>query len=135
MLFRPHPHLSKMARTSSCAVMLAPGRLCILFVIYVFLLEIFVNPSRGTLVYRREQILDIGLQSVQTVQSVEKSGYLPLEVVRRDQTKQQPRKRARGKRGGVKHNLRARADRPPLPSLLLANVQSLNDNKVMSKWQ
>ncbi|KAK1784837.1 hypothetical protein P4O66_018184 [Electrophorus voltai] len=39
------------------------------------------------------------------------------------------RKRPRGKRAGVRNGLRARAYRAPLPSILLANVQSL-DNRL-----
>ncbi|KAK1802734.1 hypothetical protein P4O66_021276, partial [Electrophorus voltai] len=39
------------------------------------------------------------------------------------------RKRPRGKRAGVRNRLRARAHRAPLPSILLTNVQSL-DNKL-----
>ncbi|KAL7879151.1 hypothetical protein AOLI_G00101250 [Acnodon oligacanthus] len=38
-------------------------------------------------------------------------------------------KRKRGKRGGLHARLKARATRPPLPSLLLANVRSL-ENKL-----
>ncbi len=39
------------------------------------------------------------------------------------------RRRKRGKRGGLHARLKARANRPPLPSLLLANVRSL-ENKL-----
>ena len=39
------------------------------------------------------------------------------------------RRRKRGKRGGLHARLKARASRPPLPSLLLANVRSL-ENKL-----
>lgn len=46
----------------------------------------------------------------------------PGEVRRR-------RRRKRGKRGGLHARLKARASRPPLPSLLLANVRSL-ENKL-----
>ena len=38
-------------------------------------------------------------------------------------------RRRRGKRGGLHARLKARATRPPLPSLLLANVRSL-ENKM-----
>lgn len=46
-----------------------------------------------------------------------------------DNNKQQQRRKHRGRRAGVKQNLRTRAHRPPLPSVLLAIVQSL-DNKM-----
>nr|XP_008286879.1 PREDICTED: uncharacterized protein LOC103362331 [Stegastes partitus] len=39
------------------------------------------------------------------------------------------RNRLRGKRGGTRNRLRLQAHRPPLPSILLANIQSL-DNKL-----
>ncbi|KAJ8395961.1 hypothetical protein AAFF_G00026690 [Aldrovandia affinis] len=35
------------------------------------------------------------------------------------------RPRKRGKRGGVRQRLRRRADRPPLPSMILCNARSL----------
>ncbi|KAJ4947710.1 hypothetical protein JOQ06_009743 [Pogonophryne albipinna] len=47
--------------------------------------------------------------------------YVPEELLKR------PRKR--GRRGGIKHRLRRRCNKPPLPSILFSNVRSLR-NKV-----
>ncbi|KAK1802155.1 hypothetical protein P4O66_021821 [Electrophorus voltai] len=52
----------------------------------------------------------------------------PTEILRENR-RRGARKRPRGKRAGVRNRLRARAHRAPLPSILLANVQSL-DNKL-----
>ncbi|KAK1783932.1 hypothetical protein P4O66_023099, partial [Electrophorus voltai] len=52
----------------------------------------------------------------------------PTEILRENKGRD-VRKRPRGKRAGVRNRLRARAHRAPLPSILLANVQSL-DNKL-----
>ncbi|KAK1790079.1 hypothetical protein P4O66_002384 [Electrophorus voltai] len=52
----------------------------------------------------------------------------PVEILRENKGCD-PSKRPRGKRAGVRNRLRARAHRAPLPSILLANVQSL-DNKL-----
>ncbi|KAK1806255.1 hypothetical protein P4O66_000131 [Electrophorus voltai] len=52
----------------------------------------------------------------------------PTEIPRENR-RHGARKRPQGKRAGVSNRLRARAHRAPLPSILLANVQSL-DNKL-----
>ncbi|KAK1802485.1 hypothetical protein P4O66_022156, partial [Electrophorus voltai] len=50
-------------------------------------------------------------------------------IILRENRRRGARKRPRGKRAGVRNRLRARAHRATLPSILLANVQSL-DNKL-----
>ncbi|KAK1795637.1 hypothetical protein P4O66_001130 [Electrophorus voltai] len=55
-----------------------------------------------------------------------------MEILRENKGRD-ARKRPRGKRAGVRNRLRARAHRAPLPSILLANVQSL-DNKLDDLW-
>lgn len=41
--------------------------------------------------------------------------------------KEQLKRRRQGKKGGLHARLKAMASRPPLPGLLLANVQSVED--------
>ncbi|KAK1803589.1 hypothetical protein P4O66_021005 [Electrophorus voltai] len=57
----------------------------------------------------------------------------PTEILRENKGRG-ARKRPRGKRAGVRNSLRARTDRAPLPSILLANVQ-LDDLRARIKFQ
>ncbi|KAK3536875.1 hypothetical protein QTP86_027001, partial [Hemibagrus guttatus] len=52
----------------------------------------------------------------------------PCEILRENKGRD-PKQRPKGKQAGVRNSLRARAHRTPLPSILLANVQSL-ENKL-----
>ena len=118
-----------MARTASAAVKPAPLNLCYLFVFWVITLDIFANTALGIITYNSQALIDIGL-STHFIRSPSDvwARSLPAEILR--SAAQQPRRRSRGKRGGVKHALRARVHKPPLPSIMVANVQSLNDEKV-----
>ncbi len=63
------------------------------------------------------------------------SRYRPLEILRNTEVNKgrlnnpRRRKKHRGRRAGIHNRLRKRAHSPPLPSILLANVQSL-ENKM-----
>ncbi|KAJ4929052.1 hypothetical protein JOQ06_004673 [Pogonophryne albipinna] len=50
--------------------------------------------------------------------------YVPEELLKR------PRKR--GRRGGIKHRLHRRCNKPPLPSILFSNVRSLRNKTFVS---
>ena len=84
----------------------------------------------GTQQYTREFLL--GHQSTDFVPSF--SLDIPLDILRSDwngETKSS-KKRKRGKRGGIMRRLRKNKTKPPLPSMILANIRSLNpdsDNK------
>ncbi|KAK1803662.1 hypothetical protein P4O66_021066, partial [Electrophorus voltai] len=68
------------------------------------------------------------MQSTHLKPTVTPDPRWPTEILRENR-RRGARKRPRGKRAGVRNRLRAQAHRAPLPSILLANVQSL-DNKL-----
>lgn len=119
-----------MARNASAAVKPALSHLCYLFVFCAITVDIFAKATLGIITYNSQALIDIGLSThlIQSPSDVWVSSF-PAEILRRP-AQQSQRKRPRGKRGGVKQALRARVHKPPLPSILVANVQSLNDEKV-----
>ncbi len=131
----PRQSGSKMA-PSMAAVLRAPRKLCsfsyVLFVILLF----YVLDVVSITVYDRDTLLNIGSFVAQRKPDFEflNAGALftdtasePFVWVAR--SKLRKRRRKRGKRAGVLVRLRLRPLRPPLPTILLANVQSL-DNKL-----
>ncbi len=114
----------------------APRKLCsssyVLFVILLF----YVLDVVSITVYDRDTLLNIGSFIVQRKPDFEflNAGALftdtasePFVWVARSRPRK--RRRKRGKRAGVLVRLGLRPLRPPLPTILLANVQSL-DNKL-----
>ncbi len=104
----------------------------VLFVILLFYVLDVVNIT----VYDRDTLLNIGSFVAQRKPDFEflNAGALftdtasePFVWVARSRPRK--RRRKRGKRAGVLVRLRRRPLRPPLPTILLANVQSL-DNKL-----
>ncbi|KAK1803718.1 hypothetical protein P4O66_021122 [Electrophorus voltai] len=90
-----------------------------------------VSPSLHTtarISYSRDALISLNLHSTHLKPSVTPDPRWPTEILRENK-RCGARKRPRGKRAGVRNRLRARAHRAPLPSILLANVQSL-DNKL-----
>ncbi len=129
--------LSKMAPRMA-AVLRAPGKLCSFsYVLFVFLL-FYVLDVVSITVYDRDTLLNIGSSVAQRKPDFEflNAGGLFTDTASEPfvwaaQTRKSCRKR--GKRAGVLARLRRRAFRPPLPTILLANVQSL-DNKLCELW-
>ncbi|XP_062243353.1 uncharacterized protein LOC133953442 [Platichthys flesus] len=83
------------------------------------------------IIYDREQLLSIGLMVKNTFSpppTTNKGDYPWRGLPAVPGTRRRGR-RKRGSRAGVLVRLRKRENRPPLPSILLANVQSL-DNKL-----
>ncbi len=85
-------------------------------------------------VYDRDTLLNIGSSIAQRKPDFEflNAGGLFTDITSEPfvrATRPMKRRRKRGKRAGVLVRLRRRAFRPPLPTILLANVQSL-DNKL-----
>ncbi len=115
-------------------VLRAPGKLCSFsYVLFVFLL-FYVLDVVSITVYDRDTLLNIGSSVAQRKPDFE---FFNADGLFTD-TASEPfvwvakstrRRRKRGKRAGVLVRLRRRAFRPPLPTILLANVQSL-DNKL-----
>ncbi len=103
---------------------------------YLFFLLFYVLDVVSITVYDRDTLLNIGSSVAQRKPDFEflNAGGLFTDTasepfVWNTQPKKRRRRRKRGKRAGVLVRLRYRAFRPPLPTILLANVQSL-DNKL-----
>ncbi len=114
----------------------APGKLCSFsYVLFVFLL-FYVLDVVSITVYDRDTLLNIGSSVAQRKPDFEflNAGGLFTDTVSEPfvwvaKSTRRRRRRKRGIRAGVLVRLRRRAFRPPLPTILLANVQSL-DNKL-----
>ncbi len=114
----------------------APGKLCSFsYVLFVFLL-FYVLDVVSITVYDRDTLLNIGSSVAQRKPDFEflNAGGLFTDTASEPfvwvaKSRRRRRRRKRGKRAGVLVRLRRRAFRHPLPTILLANVQSL-DNKL-----
>ncbi len=127
-------NVSEMALLCSAAVQVAPLRLCSYLLFYLFLISLFAHITSALITYDKSTLLDIGNRFTNLVQdtlSPNPNPSWPLEILRNAENKGHRRryKKHRGKSAGIRNRLRKRAHSPPLPSILLANVQSL-DNKM-----
>ena len=114
-----------------------PRKLCSFLFFYVLFLTLVPQVILGFITYSREELLNIRSASThhqydqeyvfRDADSVFCLSPRTTEWIPCSDPKKRLRKR--GKRGGLLVRLRRRAHRAPLPSILLANVQSL-DNKV-----
>ncbi len=122
----------KMALLCSAAIRAAPLRLCFYLLFYLLLISIFTHITSALITYDKSALLDIGNRFTNLVQdTLSPNPSWPLEILRNAENKGHRRrnKKHRGKSAGIRNRLRKSAHSPPLPSLLLANVQSL-DNKM-----
>ncbi len=105
-----------------------------------FFLPIFTSPfihvTSAMIMYDKRTLLDIGQRCTNLIQeTLSTDPAWPLEILRNTELNNDhlnnPRRRRkhRGRRAGIRNRLRKRAHSPPLPSILLANVQSL-ENKM-----
>ncbi len=88
------------------------------------------------IMYDKRTLLDIGQRYTNLIQdTLSTDPAWPLEILRNTELNNDhlnnPRRQRkhRGRRTGIRNRLRKRAHSPPLPSILLANVQSL-ENKM-----
>ncbi len=88
------------------------------------------------IMYDKRTLLDIGQRYTNLIQdTLSMDPAWPLEILRNTElynghlNNRRRRRKHRGKRAGIRNRLRERAHSPPLPSILLANVQSL-ENKI-----
>ncbi|KAK1791055.1 hypothetical protein P4O66_002099 [Electrophorus voltai] len=122
----------KMAPVRSAAVTTAlstPGTFFALFALPAT--RFLRSPSLHTtarISYSRDALISLNLHSTHLKPSITPDPRWPTEILRENK-RRGARKRPLGKRASVRNRLRARAHRAPLPSILLANVQSL-DNKL-----
>ncbi len=129
-----------MALLSSDACELAPLR-TVLFMwfflpIFYFLIIFLIRVSSAMIMYDRRTLLDIGQPYTNLIQdTLSTDPAWPFEILRNNElnndhlNNRRRRKKHCGRRAGIRNRLRKRAHSPPLPSILLANVQSL-ENKM-----
>ncbi len=96
-----------MASLCSVAMQVAPLRLCSYLLFYICLLSLFTHITSALIIYNKRTLLDIGHCYTNLLQDTLSTN----------------------KRTGICNRLRKRAHSPPLPSILLTNVQSL-ENKM-----
>ncbi len=123
-----------MALLCSVTVRVAPLRLCFYLLFYLLLISLFTHITSALITYDKSTLLDIGNRFTNLVQdtlSPNPNPSWPLEILRNAENKGHRRrnKKHRGNSAGIRNRLRKRAHSPPLPSILLANVQSL-ENKM-----
>ncbi len=103
---------------------------------YIFLLSLFTRITSALFIYDKRTLLDIGHRCTNLLQhTLSTDPAWPLEILRNTEVNKgrlnNPRRRKKhhGRRAGIRNRLRERAHSPPLLSILLANVQSL-ENKM-----
>ncbi len=113
-----------------------PLNLCFYILFYVFLLSLLTRITSALFIYDKRTLLDIGHRCTNLLQdTLSTDPAWPLEILRNTEVNKgrlknpRRRKKHRGRRAGIRDRLRKRAYSPPLPSILLANVQSL-ENKM-----
>ncbi len=137
-----------MAPLCLVAIWVAPLRLWPYLLFYVFLLSLFTSITSAMIIYDKRTLLDIGNHYTNLLQdTLSTNPTWPLEILRDTENKghlNNPRrckfKKHRRKRVGNRNRLRERAHSPPLPSILLTNVQSLENKmddlraRISSQW-
>ncbi len=125
-----------MALLSSVACELAPLKIVFLCVFIFYFYLSFIRVTSAMIMYDKRTLLDIGQRYTNLIQdTLYTDPAWPLEILRSTEADKgrlnntRRRRKHRGKRAGIRYRLRNRAHSPPLPSILLANVQSL-DNKM-----
>ncbi len=121
-----------MALLCSAAVRVAPLRLCFYLLFYLLLISIFTHITSALITYDKSTLLEIGNRFTNLVQdTLSPNPSWPLEILWNAENKGHRRrnKKHSGNSAGIRNRLRKRAHSPPLPSILLANVQSL-ENKM-----
>ncbi len=120
----------------SVAFQVAPLRLCFYLLCYVFLLSLFTHIMSALIIYDKRTLLDIGHLYTNLLQdTLSTNPTWPLEILWNTEVNKghlnDPRRRKKhcGKCAGIHNRLRERAHSPPLLSILLVIVQSL-ENKM-----
>ncbi len=125
-----------MAPLRSDAVQVPPLRLCAYLLFYVVLLSRFTHIKSALITYDKGRLLDIGHCYTNLFQDTLSSNTSwPLEILRNTKENNghlnKPRirriKKHCRKHTGIRNRLRKRAHSPPLPRILHANVQSLEN--------
>ncbi len=98
--------------------------------------SLFTRVKSAMIIYDKITLLNIGQCYTYLLQeTLSTDPAWPLEILRSTElnkghlNNRRRRRKHRGRRAGIRNRLRKRAHSPPLPSILLANVQSL-ENKM-----
>ncbi len=110
--------------------------MCFFFCFSPIFTSLFTRVTSAMIMYDKRTLLDIGQRYTNLIQdTLSTDPAWPLEILRSTEVDKgrlnntRRRKKHHGKRAGIRNRLRKRAHSPPLPSILLANVQSL-ENKM-----
>ncbi len=110
--------------------------MCVSLPTFNFFTSLLTRVSSAMIMYDRRTLLDIGQRYTNLIQNtLSADPAWPLEILRSTElnndhlNNRRRRRKHRGRRAGIRNRLRKRAHSPPLPSILLANVQSL-ENKM-----
>ncbi len=132
----PHFLFPLPAQRCTVDVMMGLLNLCFYLLFYVFSLSVFTRITSALFIYDKRTLLDIGHRCTNLLQdTLSMDPARPLEILRNTEVNKgllnnrRRQKKHRGRRAGIRNRLRERAQSPPLPSILLANVQSL-ENKM-----
>ncbi|CDQ57031.1 unnamed protein product [Oncorhynchus mykiss] len=127
-------------KVKMAASLRVPRKLCSFLFFYVLFFTLVPQVILGFITYSRKELLNIRAASThhQYDQEYDFREADPVFCLSPRTTKWIPagdpkKRRKRGKRGGLLVRLHRRAHRAPLPSILLANVLSL-DNKVLKSF-
>ncbi len=94
---------------------------------FYFFTSLFIRVSSTMIMYDRRTLLDIGQRYTNLIRdTLSTDPAWPLEILRNNELNND---QLNNRRAGIRNRLRKRAHSPPLPSILLANVQSL-ENKM-----
>ncbi len=109
-------------------------RLCFYLLFYLLLLSLFTHITSALITYDKRTLLDIGHRYTNLFQDTLSTNswiteFMVLRNAEGNNGHRRRNKKHRGKSAGIRNRLRKRAHSPPLPSILLANVQSL-ENKM-----
>ncbi len=98
--------------------------------------SLFIRVTSAMIMYDKRTLLDIGQRYTNLIEdTLSTDPAWPLEILRNTElhndhlNNHRRRKKHCGRRAGIRNRLRKRAHSPPLPSILLGNVQSL-ENKM-----
>ncbi len=104
----------------------------------LYLLSLFTHITSALITYDKGTLLDIGHRFTNLVQdTLSTNSSWPLEILQNAEENNGHRrwmKKHRRKHSGIRSRPRKRAHSPPLPSILLANVQSLENKMEITTW-
>ncbi|XP_039874560.1 uncharacterized protein LOC120725650 [Simochromis diagramma] len=126
-----------MARPRPDTFLTVPLRLSTFLVFYLFFALVYIPKSSSLIVYDHRSLVNIGDKVAHLILDTFKPDpSWPPEILRGAENNKgraaHPRrgtKKRRGKRTGIRNRLRQQAHRASLPSILLANIQSM-ENKL-----